>query len=194
MASTTSTSRAKAGGACICSATCSATRAGSTCTSSSRWICRRRCANTCTPSITWAASPASVCTTTSKRWCCVTMPTAPSTTPSSSPSPRTTASVRRPAACAGRKPRAKSNGNSTYVETSLLNGRTFETLEHLNEVTAWWLQSVADVRILRDFKESPLQRHAARAAAPAAAADAVTSTPPRSSIAMSTSRATSRIG
>jgi hypothetical protein len=41
----------------------------------------------------------------------------------------------------------------------LLNGRTFDTLEHLNEVTAWWLQSVADVRILRDFKESPLQRH-----------------------------------
>ena len=46
-----------------------------------------------------------------------------------------------------------------YVETSLLNGRTFDTLEHLNEVTAWWLQSVADVRVLRDFKESPLQRH-----------------------------------
>ena len=42
---------------------------------------------------------------------------------------------------------------------SLLNGRTFDTLEHLNEVTAWWLQSVADVRVLRDFKESPLQRH-----------------------------------
>ena len=26
-----------------------------------------------------------------------------------------------------------------YVETNLLNGRTFDTLEHLNEVTAWWL-------------------------------------------------------
>jgi hypothetical protein len=47
-----------------------------------------------------------------------------------------------------------------YVETSLLNGRTFDTLEHLNEVTAWWLKSVADVRSLRDFKESPCERHA----------------------------------
>lgn len=46
------------------------------------------------------------------------------------------------------------------VETNLFNGRTFETLTHLNEVTAWWLENVADVRSLRDFKESPLQRHA----------------------------------
>ena len=42
----------------------------------------------------------------------------------------------------------------------MLNGRTFDTLEHLNEVTAWWLAHVADVRILRDFKESPRERHA----------------------------------
>ena len=41
----------------------------------------------------------------------------------------------------------------------MLNGRTFDTLEHLNEVTAWWLHNVADVRVLRDFKETPLQRH-----------------------------------
>jgi hypothetical protein len=46
-----------------------------------------------------------------------------------------------------------------HVESSLLNGRTFDTLEHLNEVTADWLQNVADVRSLRDFKESPLERH-----------------------------------
>ncbi len=45
------------------------------------------------------------------------------------------------------------------METSLLNGRTFETLDHLNEVTAWWLAHVADVRTLRDFQESPLVRH-----------------------------------
>jgi hypothetical protein len=31
----------------------------------------------------------------------------------------------------------------------LLNGRTFETLEHLNEVTASWLQTIADERLLR---------------------------------------------
>jgi hypothetical protein len=47
-----------------------------------------------------------------------------------------------------------------YVETSLLNGRTFEALAHLNEVTAWWLANVADVRVLRDFKETPALRHA----------------------------------
>ena len=43
-----------------------------------------------------------------------------------------------------------------YVETSLLNGRTFESLAHLNEVTAWWLANVADARVLRDSKETPL--------------------------------------
>ena len=76
MASTTSTSPAKAGAASTCSATCSATRGGSTCVWSSRWICRRPCASTSVPSIIWAAWPASVCTTTSRRWCSGTTPTA----------------------------------------------------------------------------------------------------------------------
>jgi transposase len=67
----------------------------------------------------------------------------------------------KPQACRVRRPQTKGKVERKffYVETSLLNGRTFDTLEHLNEVTAWWLQSVADVRVLRDFKESPLQRH-----------------------------------
>ena len=47
-----------------------------------------------------------------------------------------------------------------YVETNLLNGRTFHTLEHLNEVTAWWLANVADVRVHRETKQRPLDRHA----------------------------------
>jgi transposase len=47
-----------------------------------------------------------------------------------------------------------------YVEMSLLNGRTFRTLEHLNEVTAWWLAHVADVRQHRETKQRPLDRHA----------------------------------
>ena len=46
-----------------------------------------------------------------------------------------------------------------YVETNLLNGRTFDTLEHLNELTASWLHNTADGRVLRDFQESPWQRH-----------------------------------
>lgn len=68
----------------------------------------------------------------------------------------------RPHACRVRRPQTKGKVERQFhfVETSLFNGRTFETLEHLNEVTAQWLQSVADVRTLRDFKESPLQRHA----------------------------------
>ena len=67
----------------------------------------------------------------------------------------------RPQACRVRRPQTKGKVERKffYVETSLLNGRTFDTLEHLNEVTAWWLANVADVRVLRDFKESPLQRH-----------------------------------
>jgi hypothetical protein len=42
----------------------------------------------------------------------------------------------------------------------LLNGRTFRSLEHLNEVTAWWLANVADGRIHRETKQRPLDRHA----------------------------------
>jgi len=47
-----------------------------------------------------------------------------------------------------------------YVETSLLNGRTFATLAQLNEITQQWQASVADVRIHRETKETPLARHA----------------------------------
>jgi transposase len=67
----------------------------------------------------------------------------------------------RPQACRVRRPQTKGKIERKFffAETSLLNGRTFDTLEHLNEMTAWWLQSVADVRVLRDFKESPRQRH-----------------------------------
>lgn len=68
----------------------------------------------------------------------------------------------RPQACRVRRPQTKGKVERRFwfVETSLLNGRTFETLAHLNEVTTWWLTNVADVRVLRDFKESPQQRHA----------------------------------
>ena len=82
-----------------------------------------------------------------------------STTPSSSPSPRTTASGPRRAACAGRRPRAKSSGSSTTSKPTCSMAAPSTPLEHLNEVTAQWLANVADVRVLRDFKESPLQRH-----------------------------------
>jgi transposase len=48
----------------------------------------------------------------------------------------------------------------SYVESSLLNGRTLRTLDHLNEVARWWLANVADVRILRPSQERPLERYA----------------------------------
>jgi hypothetical protein len=46
-----------------------------------------------------------------------------------------------------------------YVEKNLLNGRTFHSLKHLNEVTRWWLKQVADVRIHRETKQTPLERY-----------------------------------
>jgi len=68
----------------------------------------------------------------------------------------------KPQACRVRRPQTKGKVERKffYVESNLLNGRTFDTLEHLNEVTAGWLAEVADVRIVRDFKESPRERHA----------------------------------
>ena len=42
----------------------------------------------------------------------------------------------------------------------LLGGRSFHSLEHLNETTAWWLAEVADVQIHRQTKARPLDRHA----------------------------------
>jgi transposase len=68
----------------------------------------------------------------------------------------------RPIACQPRRPQTKGKVERPfwYVETNLLNGRTFRTLEHLNEVTAWWLANVADVRVHRETRQRPLDRHA----------------------------------
>jgi transposase len=66
----------------------------------------------------------------------------------------------KPRACQPRRPQTKGKVERrfSYVETNLLNGRTFATLVHLNEVTAQWLPTVADVRVLRDWQETPQQR------------------------------------
>jgi transposase len=68
----------------------------------------------------------------------------------------------RPVACRPRRPQTKGKVERPfhYVETSLLNGRTFATLDHLNETTAWWLANVADVRVLQESRKTPLQLHA----------------------------------
>lgn len=67
-----------------------------------------------------------------------------------------------PQACRVRRSQTKGKVERPfwYVERNLLNGRTFRTLEHLNEVTAWWLTHVADVRVHRETRQRPLDRHA----------------------------------
>jgi transposase len=68
----------------------------------------------------------------------------------------------RPVACRPRRPQTKGKVERPfpYGETNLLCGRDFRNLEHLNEVTAWWLAEVADVRIHRETRQSPRARHA----------------------------------
>jgi transposase len=68
----------------------------------------------------------------------------------------------RPWACRPRRPQTKGKVERPfhYAETSLLCGREFRTLAHLNDVTAWWLAHVADVRVHGETKQRPLGRHA----------------------------------
>lgn len=68
----------------------------------------------------------------------------------------------KPWACAPRRAQTKGKVERQfdYVEKNLLNGRTFRTLAHLNEVTAWWLAEVADVRVHRETKKRPVDAHA----------------------------------
>jgi transposase len=67
----------------------------------------------------------------------------------------------KPWACEPRRPRTKGKIERPfdYVEKNLLNGRTFRTLAHLNEVARWWLSEVNDVRIHGTTKRSPLELH-----------------------------------
>ena len=67
----------------------------------------------------------------------------------------------RPVACRVRRPQTKGKVERPfhYVETSLFNGRSFESLNHLNQTTDRWLAQVADVRELRTAGKTPLQLH-----------------------------------
>jgi transposase len=68
----------------------------------------------------------------------------------------------RPVACRPRRPQTKGKVERPfyYAQTNLLCGRTFRTLDHLNEVTAGWLREVADVRSHRETGQAPQQRFA----------------------------------
>jgi transposase len=67
----------------------------------------------------------------------------------------------KPFACRPRRAQTKGKQERifAYVESSLLGGRTFRTLDHLNEVTLWWLANVADVRLLRETQHRPSDRY-----------------------------------
>jgi len=64
----------------------------------------------------------------------------------------------RPWACRPRRPQTKGKIERPfwYLETNLLNGRTFTSLEHLNETTMCWLAETADVRVHRETKRKPI--------------------------------------
>jgi hypothetical protein len=66
----------------------------------------------------------------------------------------------QPWACRPHRPQTKGKVERpfSYIEKNLLNGRTFTSLEHLNEVTAQWLAHTADVRFHQEIKARPLDR------------------------------------
>jgi len=68
----------------------------------------------------------------------------------------------RPWACRRQRPQTKGKVERPFqfVEGNLLNGRSFQSLDHLNEMTLEWLKQVADVRVHRETKRRPLDLHA----------------------------------
>jgi transposase len=67
----------------------------------------------------------------------------------------------KPWACQVHRPETKGKVERPfdYVEKNLLNGRTFRSLEHLNEVARWWLAEINDRRIHGTTKKTPLELH-----------------------------------
>src|SRR5215831_13344007 len=66
----------------------------------------------------------------------------------------------QPWACRPHRPQTKGKIERpfSYISQNLLNGRTFTSLEHLNEVTAQWLAQTADVRFHQEIKARPIDR------------------------------------
>src|SRR6202051_2760209 len=64
----------------------------------------------------------------------------------------------QPWACRPHRPQTKGKVERpiAYLETNLLNGRTFTSLEHLNETAALWLADIADVHVHRETKRRPI--------------------------------------
>jgi len=68
----------------------------------------------------------------------------------------------KPWACRVARPETKGKVERPfdYAEKNLLNGRTFRSLAHLNEVARWWLAEVNDRRIHGTTQRTPLELHA----------------------------------
>lgn len=68
----------------------------------------------------------------------------------------------RPIACRPRRAQTKGKVERPfqYIEGNFLNGRSFHSLEHLNQCLAQWLAEVADVRIHRETQRRPVDLHA----------------------------------
>ena len=66
----------------------------------------------------------------------------------------------QPWACRPHRPQTKGKIERpfSYIEKNLLNGRTFTSMEHLNEVAAQWLTHTADVRFHQEIKTRPIDR------------------------------------
>jgi transposase len=67
----------------------------------------------------------------------------------------------RPWACKRKRPRTKGKIERPFwfVETNLLNARTFSSIDHLNEVTGWWLENVSDIHVHRETKRRPIDMY-----------------------------------
>jgi transposase len=64
----------------------------------------------------------------------------------------------QPWACRPHRPQTKGKVERPfqYVEGNLLNGRTFTSLDHLNEMAKRWLAEIADLRVHRETKRRPI--------------------------------------
>jgi transposase len=67
----------------------------------------------------------------------------------------------QPWACRPHRPQTKGKIEKPfqYVAGNLLNGRTFTSLGHLNQMTAQWLAEIADVRVHRETKRRPIDMY-----------------------------------
>ena len=68
----------------------------------------------------------------------------------------------RPRHCWPRRPQTKGKVERpfSYVELNLLNGRSFTSLEQLNQITQVWLANTADLRVHRGTGKRPIDAHA----------------------------------